>query len=399
VKDRFRRARFALAIALVLAALGGALFWLGHRVRATPERPALSVIELLSERNESAGYARANAPREFRFPGDHGPHPDFQTEWWYWTGVLDGPGDRTFGYQLTFFRFSLAPQNDAAPRPSAWATTDAYMAHFTLTDERSRTFRAFEHLSRQALGLAGAEGAPFHVWVLDWDARGPSRGDAATPIHLRAEEGDVAVDLELDQGKPPVLQGDRGLSQKGREPGNASYYYSLTRMPTRGSVTAGGVRFEVHGESWMDREFSTGALEPGIVGWDWLGLALSGDRELMLYRLRRADGSTDAMSGGTLVEPDGSARRLAAGDVRVTPLATWQSPKTGARYPTSIRLSVPGAGIDVRVTPFLEEQEIDLSFRYWEGAVRVQGEPGSSVSSGRGYLELTGYGEGAAPAR
>jgi predicted secreted hydrolase len=392
------RGRFALGAVLLLGALGAALFWLGHGSRSSAE-PSLSVTELLGARHDIAGYARAEAPRAFGFPADHGPHREFQTEWWYWTGVLDGPDARTFGYQLTFFRFSLSPSHDAPPRPSAWSATDVYLAHFTLTDEKSRTFRAFEHVSREALGLAGAEAAPFHVWVLDWEARGPSSADTATPIHLRAAKDDVTIDLELDQGKPLVLQGDHGLSSKGREPGNASYYYSLTRMPTRGSITTRGARFEVRGESWMDREFSTSALEPGVVGWDWLGLALSGDRELMFYRLRRADGSTDAMSGGSLVEPDGSARRLTAGEVTVTPLATWQSPRTGARYPSSIRVTVPGAGIDLRVTPLLDDQELDLSFRYWEGAVRARGEPGSSASSGRGYLELTGYGESAAPAR
>jgi predicted secreted hydrolase len=391
-----RRARFGIAFALSIAALAAAAFWFRGAERRPPARPALSVTELLGARRDSSGYARADTPRAFQFPADHGPHREFQTEWWYWTGVLDGPGGRMFGYQLTFFRFSLSPEK-APPRPSGWAATDVYMAHFTLTDERGRTFRAFEKMSREALGLAGASGSPFHVWVLDWDAAGPTHSDTIVPIHLRAAKHDVGIDLALDQGKPLVMQGDHGLSRKGREPGNASYYYSFTRMPTRGSVTVDGTHVEVHGESWMDREFSTSALEPGVVGWDWLGLALSGDRELMFYRLRHADGSTDAMSAGSLVDPDGSARQLGAGDVTMTELATWRSPRTGTRYPSSLRLTIPSANIDLLVAPVLNDQELDLSFRYWEGAVRVQGREGSAVSSGRGYLELTGYGEGAAP--
>jgi predicted secreted hydrolase len=202
----------------------------------------------------------------------------------------------------------------------------------------------------------------------------------------------VAIDLQLEQGKAPVLHGEGGLSRKGKAPGNASYYYSLTRMPTHGTVVAGGEPFEVRGESWMDREWGTSALEPDQVGWDWLGLALSDGRELMIYRLRRRDGSSDAVSSGTLVEPDGKARRLDAGEVRMSVLSTWQSARTKATYPSSLRVEVPSARLDVVLTPLLQDQEVVLSFRYWEGAVTARSVNGPS---GRGYLELTGY-DGAA---
>jgi predicted secreted hydrolase len=383
--------RRVVGVVMLVAALGASLWWLR---RAEPSKPAgavLSAVSVLSAHGDTTGYARAIAFREFRFPADHGPHREFQTEWWYWTGVLDGPAGRRFGYQLTFFRSALSPEK--APRPSQWGTTDVYMAHFTLTDEKGGQFRAFENLAREAVGLAGATAAPFHVWVLDWEVQGPDSTETATPMHLRASQDGVAIDLDLEQGKPPVLQGDRGLSQKGPEPGNASYYYSLTRMPTSGSVVAGGIRYDVRGESWMDREFSTSALSPDQAGWDWLSLALSDGRELMFYRLRKKDGSTDAMSGGSLVDAEGRSRYLGAGDATIMPLSTWQSPRSGAVYPSSFRLIVPSAGIDLDVAPLLRDQELDVSFRYWEGAVAAQGREGSSVSSARGYVELTGYEE------
>jgi predicted secreted hydrolase len=374
--------------ALLAAALALALFWIGRDRSPEPRAAPLSAIEILGARGNTAGYARADKPREFQFPADHGPHHEFQTEWWYWTGVLDGPSGRRFGYQLTFFRSALSPH--AAPRTSAWAATNVYMAHFTVTDEKAQTFRAHERTAREAVDLAGASAAPFRVWVLDWEARGPD-GATAMPVHLRAAEGDLAIDLLLDEGKPPVLEGDHGLSQKGPEPGDASYYYSLTRMPTHGVLTSGGARYEVSGESWMDREFSTGALGRDLVGWDWLALALSDGRELMFYRLRRADGSIDPLSAGSLIDAAGQARHLAAADLTMTTLSQWQSARSGATYPASFRLSVPGANIDLDVKPMLLDQELDVSFRYWEGAVSAEGRSDSAVPRARGYVERTGY--------
>jgi predicted secreted hydrolase len=398
--------------ALVLFATGVLLAaWSALRQDpGTPAEPVLSAPQVLGSRADATGFARADAPRTFRFPDDHGPHREFQSEWWYWTGVLDGPEGRRFGYQLTFFRFALSPEPKPEPKPgpaadstaarkSAWAASQVYMAHFTLTDAGARKFRAFEKVAREALELAGARAAPFRVWVLDWAADGPPRSDIATPIRLRAAGDGAAIELELDQGKPPVLQGDRGLSRKGGAPGNASYYYSLTRMPTRGVITAGAEKFEVRGESWMDREWSTSALEPDQVGWDWLGLALADGRELMFFRLRRADGSVDPNSGGSLVEPDGAARHLGANDVTLAPLGTWRSPRTKTVYPSTFRLDVPSARIALVLRPLLDDQELDLSFRYWEGAVTAVSQEQSSAPGGRGYLELTGYGEGKPGAR
>lgn len=346
----------------------------------------LSVAKLLSGGN-TAGYARAYAPRAFSFPADHGPHPEYRQEWWYFTGNLATRQGRRFGFQLTFFRIALTPA--PAARDSAWAASQAYMAHFTVSDIGTGRFHAFERFSRAALGLAGASAQPLRVWLEDWSAEGT--GENGLPLRLRAAQDAVAVDLALGSLKPPVLQGDQGLSRKGPAPGNASYYYSLTRMPTQGTIRIGSETFEVEGLSWMDREWSTSALGEDQVGWDWFSLQLSDGREVMFYRLRRRDGSADPFSSGTLVHADGSSRSLGPDDVELRALAHWRSPGTGVRYPSRWAFHIPDEGLELEVVPCLTGQELDLSVRYWEGAVQAQGSARGRPVTGSGYLELTGY--------
>jgi predicted secreted hydrolase len=350
----------------------------------------LSVLETLA-RADTAGYARALEPRAFDFPADHGPHPEFRTEWWYVTGNLTSGDEppRDFGFQLTIFRSALAP--DEPRSPSAWATHQAYMAHFTVTDVAAGAFHAHERFARGAAGLAGAEAEPLRVWLGDWSIEG---GTAETfPLRLRASADGVAIDLTVAAGKPPVLQGDRGLSQKGPEPGNASYYYSLTRMPARGSVVIEGDTVAVNGLAWLDREWSTSALSGNQVGWDWFALQLDDGWDLMAYGLRLADGSADMFSDAVVVDPSGASTRLRFGDdLTLESTGTWTSPVDGAAYPSGWRVRVPSRGWDLTVEPRIPDQELDLSFRYWEGAVSVRGsgEEGEPVA-GRGYVELTGY--------
>ena len=349
----------------------------------------LSVTEALAA-GSTAGFERALVPRAIGFPADHGPHPSFRTEWWYWTGNLRASGDaagRRFGFQLTFFRTALAATT--APRQSAWGTRDVYLAHLALTDVDGGRFHAGDRWARGTLDLAGARGAPFRVWLGDWVAE--ARDEAARSLRLRAGEGDVRIDLTLAEGKPPVLHGERGLSRKSAEPGNASYYYSLTRMPVSGTVHTGGGAFPVEGLAWMDREWSTSALGPDQVGWDWFALQLDDGRELMLYRLRQRDGGISPASQGTLVAADGAARALDRDAVEVLVLDHWTSPRGGTRYPARWRLRVPSAGVDLVVTPLLRDQELDLAVRYWEGAVRVEGTAGGRAVHGSGYVELVGY--------
>ena len=398
------RAWRAAALLLGLLVLLGALAWRAAARPAAPLAASLSLRETMGARADDALYARAAAPRAFAFPADHGPHPEFRTEWWYFTGNLRAADGRAFGYQLTFFRQAVAPEEPgAAPRASAWATRQVYLAHFALSDLDGRRFRAFERFARGAAGLAGAEltpAGPLRVHLEDWRAEsvaGGGAGDGSTagavfPLRLRAAEGGVAIELTLDPGKAPVLQGDAGLSPKGPEPGNASYYYSLTRMPTRGTVTVDGRGHAVTGDSWMDREWSTSALPDGIVGWDWFALQLDDGSELMLYQLRRADGTMDPFSKGSLVAPDGQATPIAAREVTLTPQGSWRAP-SGAAYPARWSLAVPSHGLALEVTPALADQELPVSIRYWEGAVRLAGTRDGAAVAGVGYLEMTGYGE------
>jgi len=340
---------------------------------------------------ETEGYARALEPRPFTFPADHGPHPDFSTEWWYFTGNLESAEGRRFGYQLTFFRRALAPE--MPERSSAWASRQVALAHFALTDVEAERFHAFERTSRMAAGLAGARAEPFRVWLEDWSVS--AEAGAEYPWRLEAAEDGIAIELELVSSKPPVLQGDRGLSRKGAEPGNASYYFSLTRLESSGVVTLGGERFEVAGTSWLDREWSTSVLEEGQVGWDWFSLQLDDGRELMVYHLRREGGGVDPLSKGSWVEADGRSETLRLEDFELEVHERWRSPR-GAEYPSRWLLRVPGKELELEIEPLVADQELDLSFRYWEGAVTARGSAGGEKVTGQGYVELVGY--GAAPA-
>lgn len=387
-----RRSSLALtALAALLAAALLAAAWWGLRPRSAPLAAGLSLAEAMGGGAE--GYLRAVEPRPFSFPTDHGPHPGFRTEWWYFTGNLSGPEGEAYGFHLTFFRSALRPPAARSEGDSAWRADDLYMAHFALADERGGRFRHAERFARAAIGLAGAESAPLRVWLEDWSAAAePDAGpEGIPPLRLRAREGSLALDLRLERGKPPVLQGDRGLSQKGPEPGNASHYYSLTRLPARGTLALDGREIAVTGSAWMDREWSTSALGEEVAGWDWFALQLDDGRDLMLYRLRREDGTADPWSKGSLVAADGSARTLTAEEFVLAPLATWTSPATGAAYPVRWRIALPAEGLELTVAPRLEAQEMQVAVRYWEGAVTVRGRDPSGPVAGHGFLEMTGY--------
>jgi predicted secreted hydrolase len=378
--------------------------------RSLRPRPAETTVQATLELQDvlggadTTGFERAFSPRPFEFPRDHGAHSDFRTEWWYVTGNLEDENGRRFGYQLTFFRSAVA--STMPERASAWATRQAWMAHFTLTDPDAGRFVAHEKFARGAAGLAGAQAAPFRVWLGPWSMQtipgsasfaDSTSATAIFPVHLVAAESDVSIDLELREGKPLVPQGDRGLSRKGPEPGNASYYFSFTRMPTAGTVRTGAETWRVTGESWLDREWSTSALSPGIEGWDWFALQLGDSTELMFYRLRRAQAATDSFSAGTFVDSGGTVRPLSAHDIEVRVLDHWKSARDQTEHPSRWRLRVPSLQIDLEITPVLPDQELNVSIRYWEGAVNAVGTRGQRAVRGRGYVELTGYAERAAP--
>jgi predicted secreted hydrolase len=338
------------------------------------------------------GYRRAVEPRPFVFPEDHGPHDAYQLEWWYFTGNVETAEGRRFGYQLTFFRQALTPTPRA--RSSAWGTSQLYFAHLAIGDEGTGRFEARERFSREAVGLAGAQADPFRVWLETWEAVAVE-DDTAFPMRLRALDDGFGLDLFVDPLKPIALQGDRGLSQKGPEPGNASYYYSATRLSTEGRIVIDGEVFEVSGSSWLDREWSTSALDEAHLGWDWFAIQLEDGRDIMLGRLRREDGAVDPYNAGLVVGPGGTTQRLGAEDVRYEELSWWTSSRSDARYPVSWRIEIEPLGLTLTTTPMIEASELDVSVQYWEGAIDVVAvdEDGRRVE-GRGFLEMTGYHEG-----
>ncbi len=375
--------RRALPSALAVVCLGALVAWVWRRPATETEGSRIRMAPDLGP----AGFARATRPLAILLPQDHGPHFDYQTEWWYYTGNLRAEDGRPLGYQLTFFRRGLLP--GAPPPGPGLATNQIYLAHLAVTDVAAATHAFRERVSRGAAGLAGAGSAPFQVWLEDWRAEALNAEGSA--VHLQAHDAGLTLDLDLKAVKPLVAYGDRGLSPKSDEPGNASYYVGYPRLRTRGSIATGGPPAAVEGESWFDHEWSTSALGPQAVGWDWFSLQLSDGRELMLFSIRRQDGTAEPVSAGTLVGAEGRARRLGAGDFRVEVEEQWQSPESQAVYPSRWRVVLPFAGTQLRVEPWLKDQEMRTSFTYWEGAVRVTGSSGGAPLTGHGYVELTGY--------
>ncbi len=336
---------------------------------------------------EIAGFERALAPRQLEFPRDHASHPRFKSEWWYFTGNLADAQDRAFGFQLTFFRFALAA--DAPQTTSPWRSHQAWMGHFAITDAANGAFLHAERFSREGLGLAGNSFAPFRLWLEDWSATGT--GTAPFPLRLLAGIREAGLDLTLDVGKPPVAHGAGGLDRKGPEAGNASYYYSMPRLSAEGEVRIGESRHVVAGSAWMDREWSTNSLSPDLAGWDWLSLELSDGRDLMLYQLRTTGGDSSPFSSGSLIGTDGTPTRLDRDDFELEARQFWTSPATGSRYPVGWNVSLPAQAVRLEIRPLIPNQEMNLTVRYWEGAVRAHGSAGGESVTGRGYLELTGY--------
>jgi predicted secreted hydrolase len=352
---------------------------------AEPESSA-AVSEFLTT-SELAGYERALAPRPLAFPRDHASHPQFKTEWWYFTGNLSDAQSRLYGFQLTFFRFALAPNEPQ--RESPWRSHQAWMGHLAITDAANGEFLHTERFSRDGLGLAGNSVAPFRLWLEDWSAT--ATGPAPFPLRLLAGTREAGLDLTLMAGKSPVAHGEGGLDRKGPEAGNASYYYSMPRLPVEGELRIGEARHDVTGSAWMDREWSTNSLSPELAGWDWLSVELSDGRDLMLYRLRTTAGESSPFSSGTLIAADGRATRLERDDFVLEAREHWTSEATGSRYPIGWSVELPEQNLRLEVRPLIPNQEMNLTVRYWEGAVVAQGTGDGESLTGRGYLELTGY--------
>lgn len=340
------------------------------------------------------GYRQVTAPRRFSFPQDHGPHPEYRNEWWYITGNLDGEDGERFGFELTLFRFSVTPVTE--PGDSAWRSNQVFIGHFAVTDLQANKFRVATRYSRGSMGLAGAQSDPFRVWLEDWELSDASVTDldrgSTNEWHLRAVDKDSAIDLILRPQRAPILNGKDGLSKKSSSPGNASYYYSIPRMQTSGTLRSGDKSYEVTGLSWLDREWGSGGLSIDQQGWDWFALQLSDGSSLMFYNLRKTDGTRDACSTGTFVAADGTVTTLSRDDVAIDVLEHWDSP-AGGRYPMAWRMTIASHDLSLRITPIMRGQELTTLVRYWEGAVDVAGKHSNTAIGGRGYVELTGYAE------
>lgn len=348
-------------------------------------------------------FDRAQGRRVWRFPRDHGQHARYRLEWWYYTGIVRTAQGRPFGYQVTFFRQGLNPAPDR--RGSAWRVGSLYLAHLAVSDLARGLFSQAVDTGRDSLGLSGAAPDRQRVWVNSWRAD-PLAG-SRDGVRLHAQDKTLGVALELRAARPPVLHGSGGLDRKGSGPGQASWYYSLTRLTTKGTIRVGSESYAVAGTSWMDHEFGTSQLAADLAGWDWFGVRLDSGADLMLYRLRTGDGHASPASGGTLLEADGRVIRVRLAEApapgamdrdataSVEPQRTWTSPATGANYPLVWSIRLPRLGLSLTVEPAMQAQEFlpgaGLPFGYWEGAVWVHGERAGRPVAGEGYLELTGY--------
>jgi len=322
----------------------------------------------------------------YEFPHDHHTHPEFRTEWWYFTGNLFDENGKRFGYELTFFREGIIPMMERVEERSRFVVNELKFAHFTITDVSGRKFRFDQKASRGAFDDAGFDRASVLVWIDDWSVQLNSAGD----FQLMAASADAALDLTLAPQKPPIIHGENGVSLKATGEDHASHYYSATKLGSHGTIKLNGREIRVSGASWFDHEWASNRLAPHQVGWNWLCVQFTNDTELMLYQMRRDDGTIDPASSGTFVAADGSAAHLAARDFLMTSSAVWKSERTGVTYPVEWQIEIPSRQLRFKVRPVLNEQELALlPLIYWEGAVDISGSDRNAT--GVGYLELTGY--------
>ena len=375
----------------------------GRRLRAF----LLSLLTAAAPALSSVGHQWEVALPGYRyeFPRDDFNHPGYQTEWWYYTGNLETPEGRRLGFELTFFRQGVArpvappkganrerPEpGDATSAPAGdWRVNDVWLAHLALSDLNAGRFYHDERLNRAGPGLAGADLATRRIWNGNWEVRFESPAQ-----QLQAVSDDFSLHLTLRSEKPPVINGVDGVSQKAPGPGRASHYISYTRLVAAGELTLAGQSYSVSGLAWMDHEFFSSQISSEQMGWDWFSIQLENGEDLMLFRLRRRDGSPDPYSAGSFVPAVGASRHLTASEFTLVPGATWTSPASGARYPVHWTIRVPSLALELTASTPLNSQELVSrnSFwpTYWEGAVTYTGTRAGKPVSGAGYLEMTGY--------
>jgi predicted secreted hydrolase len=350
----------------------------------------LVLATVSAENIDDQGWAVAVPGYQITFPRDHFPHYQFRTEWWYFTGNLKTRDGRAFGYQVTFFRHGYRPMHNRAPVTSRFVMNDLKFAHFAVTDVSSGKFYFDSRVSRGAFGEAGFGDGKRLAWIDDWEL------DLDGGFRLKAATKGYAVELDLTPEKPVVLQGEDGLSQKADGEGHASYYYSITRVKTSGTIKIGDEKYVVEGSTWFDREWATNQLAPEQAGWNWFAIQLSDGSDIMLYQMRLKNGGIDMHSSGKWIRADGAATDLASNDFQLVPEKFWESPASKATYPIEWRLSIPKLNLKLEVAPPVMDQELNLSVVYWEGCIRLKGWRAAKPVDGVGYMELTGY-QGDAP--
>lgn len=369
-------------LVIVLTAAALLIAWLGWQARPDDSaRTLLQATRLLGDAPEN--FTQVTEPRPFVFPADHAAHPGYRNEWWYFTGNLqsaDKQGNsREFGFQFTLFRFELDP---GALPDSDWAASAVWMAHVALSDIDNQKFHQTQRFARDTLGLAGATSSRW--WLGDWQVLQDSND-----FVLSMKADDFSIQLDLESLRPIVAQGNDGYSRKGPEVGNASYYYSLSRLQARGNVAIGAEKIPVAGLAWLDREWGSSQLAEGLGGWDWFSLQLDDGRDLMVFQLRTDDGQPSQWSAGKIVHPDGYSRTLERNDFSLAPQRRWRDAR-GHRWPLEWTVDVPEEGLKLKVVPRFDDQRWTGSVSYWEGAVQVL-DADSGQTLGHGYLELSGY--------
>ncbi|MEA3278592.1 MAG: lipocalin-like domain-containing protein [Pseudomonadota bacterium] len=380
-----RVARVSLIVGLALVA--GVLLWQALERPPVPAEKSFPLAQLLSI--DEDGFARADKHWEFRFPDDHGAHPEFRSETWSFTGNLEGPGGQRFGFQLALFRLALSP--DPGQRSSAWAANQIYGAQFALTDASLGEFRAYERVSRAALGLSGSSREPLRVWLEDWSLEVRENREGQSGFHLAVDAEDLALALRLDPKKPPLTQGDVDLLDAQPSGRGSFHFYFMPRLEVAGTLRVGDRDHRVRGTAWLDRAWGAVPLSRGQIALNRFALQLADGRDLLCLQLRRRDGSGTPIPSCLLVADDGSVRRFGRREIEMEAVGDWRSVVDGSSYPLHWRLTLPAEGLDLRIAPVLENQELNLSLRLWRGAVKATGASQGDAAAGWGYLELSGY--------
>lgn len=349
---------------IALLALAMTLGSCTKSLQKEPRKTKADLSKYLS--GDTDGFKKASQIRKFKFPEDHSAHPDYKTEWWYFTGNLDSESDKHYGYQLTIFRSGVYDKETGDIK-------QIYMGNLGLSDISNDKFYSYEVFQREDMQLAGYEMTK--IWLNDWQIKFDNE-----KIKISSFQEQVGFELAMEAAKPIVFQGNKGLSQKNAQKGNASYYYSIPRLKTSGYMQIKDEKFDVSGESWLDREWSTSALSDKQEGWDWFALQLDDNSELMFYQIRNKDGSVDEYSLGSYVDAKGKKRNVSLNEITIEVLDTWNN------YPSTWNLKIPRYDLDLKIKPYIKDQMHKFNISYWEGAVKVSGS-----HTGKGYVELTGY--------